>query len=80
MCPAAAGPNPSRGPLRVSAAGAPEARVEIVDALGRVVRVLHSGWLGGEGTWEVGALAPGVYRVRASGAAGVASEAFTVAR
>ncbi len=58
-----------------------EATVEIVDALGRVVAVLHRGALpAGETRLAPEALPPGAYVVRAHGAGGAARQAFVVVR
>lgn len=75
-------PNPSRGDAQITIAGAAgDVRLTLVDALGRDVATLHRGPLMGERTIALPAgLAPGVYRVWASGGDTVTSRALTVAR
>ncbi len=75
-------PNPSRRPVVTLRLAAPaEAAVEIVDALGRVVAVLHRGALPqGKTRLAPEALPPGAYVVRARGAGVAARQAFVVVR
>ncbi len=76
-------PNPSRGAvtLRLRSADDSPVRIEVVDALGRLVRHAVLAGVAGERTWswdgrdDRGApLAPGAYRARAYGAAGGTSQ------
>ncbi len=71
-------PNPSRRPVVTLRLAAPaEATVEVIDALGRVVAVLHRGALpAGETRLAAEALPPGAYVVRGAGVAA----AFVVVR
>lgn len=80
-------PNPSRSPaVTLRLAEAAEATVDIVDALGRVVAVLHRGALAaGETRWApgellLGGLAPGSYVLRVQGPDVSARQAFVVVR
>ena len=79
------GPNPTgaRTRLVLTLAEAQTVRVDVVDALGRVVAVLHDGALSaGETplTADAAALPAGVYAVRVSGAAVRATQRLTVVR
>ena len=78
-------PNPASASARVTLAvpeGGP-VRVTVVDALGREVAVVHDGPLGpgphalGVEAWR---LAPGLYVVRATGAAGSQTRTLSIAR
>ena len=62
------GPSPAQGSARVRLTGAASAaRVDVFDALGRRVAVLHDGPVGADGlTVATPRLAPGVYTVAAS--------------
>jgi hypothetical protein len=78
-------PNPVSGTAQVdvSAGVAADARIEVLDALGRVVSVVHAGPLGA-GTHRfalgVAGWAAGMYAVRAEGSGGSIVARFTVAR
>ena len=81
----AARPNPSSGgtvSVTLTQPSPAAVRVEVLDALGRHVAVLHNGVAGTEASFptDTTALAPGVYLVRASTDSGTATLAFTVAR
>ena len=77
-------PNPAAGAARLTVT--PEASgafaVDVVDALGRTVGVMHRGDAAAGQTLSlaVPALAPGVYTARVQSAAGIATKRFTVAR
>ena len=77
-------PNPTGGPASVSLRGEPgSVRVSVVDARGREVALLHDGAARDGQRWTVdtGALAPGVYAVRAVTDAGAqVSAGLTVVR
>ena len=78
-------PNPSPGgavTVSLSQASPSAVRVEVLDAVGRRVAVLHEGAAGTGLSLSVdaSAWAPGVYRVRVMAGGAVRSEAFTVAR
>ena len=78
-----AGPNPARGAARLAlslpAAGA--ARLDVVDALGRTVAVLHDGELAaGAATFVADGLAAGVYTARLRAGEAAQSVRFTVLR
>ena len=75
-------PNPSSAGATVSFAAAGPARVELFDALGRRLAVLHDGPGGLESTATVdaSALAPGVYVIRLMSDGQRASRRFVVAR
>jgi len=80
----AVGPNPSAGPISVrfrSPGGAP-VRLAVYDALGREVAVLHDGPASGsvQTGLPAGALSPGTYVVRATGAGIALTRVLTVAR
>lgn len=73
-------PNPSSGAVRVMLGSQEDARVEVLDALGRRVALLHAGPLAAEAlVWQAD-VAPGVYRVRVTTASGVQTAALTIAR
>ena len=76
-------PNPTAGPatLRLTTAGTVDVRVEVYDALGRRVAVVHDG-PAAAGTFplDVARLAPGVYTARAVAEGRVAHRPFTVVR
>ena len=78
-------PNPVRGEVTVNLVlGEPrETRVEVVDALGRLVTVVHEGWFL-EGThmlrFDGASLPPGVYVVRAIGDGPTLTRPLTIAR
>ena len=76
-------PNPARGRVRlaVTLAAAGDARVTVVDALGRQVAVLLDGAVGAGRTdvsWDAARAAPGVYVVRLRAATGEASRRVVV--
>ena len=75
-------PNPSAAGATVSFAAAGAARVELYDALGRRLAVLHDGPAGpdAQATVAAGALAPGVYVLRLTADGQTASRRFVVAR
>lgn len=78
-------PNPSRGRavVRLVLESPTEARVQVYDALGRSVAVLHDGPLAaGERSFvlDTSSWAPGVYMVRASGGGSRAEARITVTR
>ncbi len=79
-------PNPAWSSARVTvtvSAPSASAVVEVYDVLGRRVAVLHDGPLGADGlrrSVETEGWAPGVYRVRVSGAGHTTSTAFSVVR
>lgn len=77
--------NPARGTVRLVATlpAATAARVDVLDALGRTVAVLHDGPLGAGATplaWAAAAVPAGVYRVRLRTATGTTTQAVTVLR
>lgn len=77
-------PSPAAGRVRLvlTLAAGQTVRVEVLDAVGRRVVVLHDGPLGAGAhalALDASALAPGVYAVRASGG-GVATRRLVVAR
>ena len=74
------GPSPARGSASVWVRAPREVRVEVVDALGRVVTVLHAGRIAGERRLAVPRLAPGAYRVRAWSGGEVASVPLVIVR
>jgi len=78
-------PNPTRGTLTVPLAlpSAMHVRAEVIDPLGRRVRVLHDGVLDAGGhllAWDAGGAAPGVYLVRMTTPAGSVVARATVLR
>ena len=75
-------PNPARGGASVTLTlGEPaEARVAVYDALGRRVALLHDGAAAGTLTVRTGALAPGVYVVRATAGAQTRTRRLVVVR
>ena len=78
-------PNPGRGAVTVplSVPTAQRVSVEVVDALGRRVAVLHDGEMAAGTTvlrLDAASLAPGIYIVRAATSSGVASQRLTVVR
>ena len=75
-------PNPSASGATVSFAAVGVARVELYDALGRRLAVLHDGPAGPEAqaTVDAGALPPGVYVVRLTADGQSASRRVVVAR
>ncbi len=75
-------PNPSASGATVSFAAAGMARLELYDALGRRLAVLHDGPArpGARVTVDAGTLAPGVYVVRLTADDQTASHRFVVAR
>ena len=76
-------PNPTAGPatLRLTAPGAVDVRVEVYDALGRRVAVVHDGPAVARAfPLDVARLAPGVYTARAVADGRVAHQPFTVVR
>ncbi len=78
-------PNPTHGPIRLAltAGAAGSARVEVVDALGRRVALVHDGPLAAGTTplaFDATRLPAGVYTVRAVTAGGTTSRALTVVR
>ncbi len=78
-----ASPNPARGPARLAltVGEASAVRVEVVDALGRRVRVLVDGTVAaGAHPLEVAGLAPGVYTVWAESGGETAARVVTVVR
>lgn len=77
-----AGANPSRdGRVRLALGAAEAVRLAVHDVRGRLVTVLHDGALGaGEHAFALGAVAPGVYLVRATSARAVAALPVAVAR
>ena len=78
-----ASPNPVRSKTTVYLSGVEgTARLEVFDALGRHVAVLHDGAVaaGASFSADTTALTPGVYLIRASTDSGTATLAFTVAR
>lgn len=87
---ASVAPNPARGActIRWSTGGGGVVRVEVVDAAGRTVRRLASGWrpAGGQSlAWDGrndggAAVAPGVYFARVAGARGAQSVRIALAR
>ena len=81
----AARPNPSSGgtvSVTLTQPAPATVRVEVLDALGRHVAVLHDGAVGMETSLsaDTTALAPGVYLIRASTDSETSTLAFTVAR
>lgn len=56
-------PNPASGSAIISLTGAPSAKVEIFDVLGREVTNFH---IEGYYEWQMGALPAGAYIIRAS--------------
>ncbi len=76
-------PNPAAAGLAVRVGGLPvdRARVEVFDAVGRRVRLLHDGPLSPDQTFRVGpGLPAGLYLVRVTEAAGVTTAPVTVGR
>ena len=75
-------PNPTAGGATVAFSALGEARVEVFDALGRRVAVLHDGPAAADATaaFDASALAPGVYVVRLTADGRVSSRRFVVAR
>ena len=75
-------PNPSASGATVSFEAPSSARLELYDALGRRLAVLHDGPAapGAQARIDVGSLAPGVYVVRLTADAGTASRRFVVTR
>lgn len=75
-----AAPNPASGAVIISLDAPEAARVEVLDALGRRVALLHDGPLAPDAlTWDAD-VAPGVYFVRATTRSGVETVVVTLAR
>ena len=75
-------PNPSAGTATVAFSAVGTARLELYDALGRRLAVLHDGPAGPdtEARLDAAGLAPGVYVVRLTSDGQAASQRFVVAR
>ena len=75
-------PNPTASGATVSFEAPGSARLELFDALGRRLAVLHDGPAGpgAQARVDVASLAPGVYVVRLTADGGTASRRFVVAR
>jgi hypothetical protein len=79
-------PNPASATFRFSVAipTAQDVRIEIIDALGRRVAILHDGSLAGglshSFSFDVSALPGGAYLLRAAGSETVATQRVTVTR
>lgn len=74
-------PNPVRARARIALGASGEVvRVEVFNALGRRVALLHDGPAPEAVEWDAASVAPGVYIVRVVGASGVDAVRVTVAR
>ena len=75
-------PNPAAGRLTVAFSASGAARLDVFDALGRRVMVLHDGPAqpGLTATLDAGVLPAGVYLVRLRGEGGAVTRTFVVAR
>lgn len=76
----AVAPNPLRGSARINLAVDGPVRIDAFDALGRHVAVVHNGVACGPVRFDAGALAPGVYVLRATGDDGALSQTTVTVR